>query len=127
MRGLRLEQKRLTYISEGQGTHRNQTRHNSHSLSNGYLRDEPFTYEELLALGDKIGYVSKGLSEHIHSQLIREEISEVISCSICLLDIELNTVVTRLTPCLHSYHCECIDVWLENNKTCPLCLQEITI
>ncbi|KAF6259952.1 hypothetical protein COO60DRAFT_947623 [Scenedesmus sp. NREL 46B-D3] len=41
-------------------------------------------------------------------------------CSICLVELEAGEHVTVL-PCMHFYHKECIDSWLNRNCTCPLC------
>lgn len=89
--------------------------------------DEEYTYEELLQLGDQIGKVSKGLSEEQISLLPSEVLKTPENCSICLVDMSVRSLATRLSPCGHLYHIECIKTWLTENKTCPLCLQEITI
>ncbi|XP_041023185.1 RING-H2 finger protein ATL40-like [Juglans microcarpa x Juglans regia] len=47
--------------------------------------------------------------------------SEVIECSVCLSSIEEETMVRLLPNCKHMFHVECIDVWLNSNKTCPVC------
>ncbi|XP_063696133.1 putative uncharacterized protein DDB_G0282133 isoform X2 [Culicoides brevitarsis] len=45
-------------------------------------------------------------------------------CSICLSNFKEVTFVRRL-PCLHFYHCECIEYWLRLNSTCPVCRIDI--
>ncbi|KAG2687767.1 hypothetical protein I3760_09G066200 [Carya illinoinensis] len=47
--------------------------------------------------------------------------SEVIECSVCLSSIEEEAMVRLLPNCKHMFHVECIDVWLNSNKTCPVC------
>lgn len=45
-------------------------------------------------------------------------------CSICLVKYDgTTTVVTTL--CKHSFHSECIDLWLEGNNTCPNCRMDL--
>ena len=44
---------------------------------------------------------------------------EKIKCPICLEENENN--LCRRLKCGHSFHCECIDKWFVNNKTCPIC------
>ncbi len=46
-------------------------------------------------------------------------------CCICLEDIEDETDLTR-TKCNHTYHTNCINEWLENHNTCPLCRSELS-
>jgi hypothetical protein len=43
-------------------------------------------------------------------------------CSICLSEIEQETLVKQLA-CQHCYHSGCIDNWLERSSLCPLCRQ----
>jgi hypothetical protein len=45
-----------------------------------------------------------------------------LTCSICLETIENNYNI--LYKCFHKFHKECIDRWLNKNKTCPYCREE---
>uniref|UniRef100_A0A336LJR9 CSON007381 protein n=1 Tax=Culicoides sonorensis TaxID=179676 RepID=A0A336LJR9_CULSO len=45
-------------------------------------------------------------------------------CSICLSPFEVDSYVRRL-PCMHFYHRECIEQWLQLNSTCPICRIDI--
>ena len=90
--------------------------------------EEPeMTYEELLALGEQIGSVSKGLSLEEIGKLKSERVTCSHVCSICLVPIESGSIASKLEPCGHIYDLECIQTWLEQNKTCPLCLQEVFV
>eukprot|EP01121_Diplochlamys_sp_Union-15-3_P017941 TRINITY_DN6425_c0_g1_i1.p1 TRINITY_DN6425_c0_g1~~TRINITY_DN6425_c0_g1_i1.p1 ORF type:complete len:144 (+),score=0.52 TRINITY_DN6425_c0_g1_i1:56-487(+) len=42
------------------------------------------------------------------------------SCSICLADYQTGEAL-RCLSCDHKYHKICIDTWLTNHHTCPLC------
>ncbi|CDW81070.1 zinc finger protein [Stylonychia lemnae] len=48
-------------------------------------------------------------------------------CAICLLDFQKDDEIIPL-PCdeKHYFHPECIEQWLKNNNTCPLCKKAIT-
>ncbi|CAA2971954.1 RING-H2 finger ATL39-like, partial [Olea europaea subsp. europaea] len=42
-------------------------------------------------------------------------------CSICLSEYENRELLGRLPVCSHIFHFDCIKIWLEINRTCPLC------
>tara|TARA_B100001094_G_scaffold160520_1_gene155265 strand:- start:188 stop:445 length:258 start_codon:yes stop_codon:yes gene_type:complete len=44
-------------------------------------------------------------------------------CAICL-DNDNHNIRKRKLNCGHKYHFSCIETWLKNNKTCPLCKKE---
>ncbi len=39
-------------------------------------------------------------------------------CSICLEEVGASRA---RTPCRHSFHTECLRLWLRNNHSCPNC------
>lgn len=47
--------------------------------------------------------------------------SFVIDCAVCLLEFEDNDYVRTLPTCSHSFHVDCIDIWLRSHANCPLC------
>ena len=42
------------------------------------------------------------------------------SCSVCLCAYEEGEMMRRL-PCNHEFHMKCIDQWLTQRTTCPMC------
>ncbi|RWR90297.1 Zinc finger, RING-type [Cinnamomum micranthum f. kanehirae] len=42
-------------------------------------------------------------------------------CSICLGDYKANDRLQQIPMCGHTFHMDCINHWLTNNTTCPLC------
>lgn len=48
------------------------------------------------------------------------------SWSICLIDYELDEVISVLPVCHHTFHKECIGEWLIRNSTCPFCRRLVT-
>ncbi|XP_044479246.1 probable E3 ubiquitin-protein ligase ZFP1 [Mangifera indica] len=101
---------------------------------------EDMSYEELLALGERIGNVNTGLSEEaVTSKLkIRTYIStktdinleapasmdqESDSCIICQEGYKSQEKIGTL-DCGHEYHEECLKKWLYLKNVCPICKSE---
>lgn len=75
----------------------------------------PYTYEQLVTLEDvKVGLNIKDLVKN--SKVSLNENSFL--CSICQ---DNNDIIIRILKCNHYFHVTCIDKWLSNNKTCPVC------
>jgi len=45
-------------------------------------------------------------------------------CSICIEDFKSGEQL-RTLPCLHRFHAACIDPWLAQSRTCPICKHDI--
>jgi hypothetical protein len=50
---------------------------------------------------------------------------ELSQCSICTLQFKSNSVVKPLKICGHYFHQNCIKKWLQNHKTCPICIRYV--
>lgn len=46
------------------------------------------------------------------------------TCSICMTEYTESSKI-RILPCSHEYHDECIDHWLYENNSCPICRNRI--
>ncbi|KAG6515161.1 probable E3 ubiquitin-protein ligase RHG1A [Zingiber officinale] len=90
---------------------------------------DDMSYEELLALGERIGNVNCGLSEekilsglrqrkYISSSLEPSEDAE--QCSICREEYVEGQELSRL-DCDHDFHTVCIKKWLGIKNLCPIC------
>ncbi|KAF3454892.1 hypothetical protein FNV43_RR05340 [Rhamnella rubrinervis] len=47
--------------------------------------------------------------------------TEVSECSICLGNFEEEEKLKVLPECQHAYHSDCVDKWLTEQSSCPLC------
>ncbi|KAK7285079.1 hypothetical protein RJT34_19837 [Clitoria ternatea] len=86
------------------------------------------SYEELLALGERIGNVNTGLSEDLLSKCLTETIycsseqnEDEGTCVICLEEYKNMDDVGTLKICGHDYHVSCVKKWLSMKKLCPIC------
>ncbi|KAL1112112.1 hypothetical protein V6Z11_D02G107300 [Gossypium hirsutum] len=86
------------------------------------------SYEELLALEERIGNVSTGLSEEtILNRLERRKHSsapgaqlEVEPCCVCQEEYNDGEDIGTL-ECGHGFHADCIKQWLMHKNLCPIC------
>ncbi|KAK1610388.1 hypothetical protein QYE76_034061 [Lolium multiflorum] len=66
-----------------------------------------------------------GLPMFTYSQSVKHNVTgpeeETATCSVCLGALQLGETVRLLPACLHLYHAECIDPWLDAHSTCPIC------
>ncbi|XP_030486277.1 E3 ubiquitin-protein ligase MBR2 isoform X1 [Cannabis sativa] len=87
------------------------------------------SYEELLALEERIGDVSTGLSEEIVLKLMKQRKYEPIPveagpdpepCCICQEEYADGDDVGAL-DCGHDFHTDCVKQWLMQKNLCPIC------
>lgn len=50
-----------------------------------------------------------------------------LECAVCLSAFDDSEFLRLLPKCKHAFHTECIDQWLENNSSCPLCRYKVEI
>ena len=105
-------------------------------LSNNLFNDFIFnvnnidnmTYEQLLDLENKIGYVKRGISLRKKLGLKTEKYSSkkfnYNECVICK-EILKEKEIIRVLNCSHIFHINCIDKWFKDNKMCPICKKEV--
>lgn len=102
------------------------------------VEPDDMTYEQLTALGEMVGTQSKGAGKDALDALKVATYAEVRAgaggsagaeegdeqCAVCRCEFEPDELVKCL-PCKHYFHVDCIDQWLKDQKTCPLCFVEI--
>ncbi|XP_022872781.1 E3 ubiquitin-protein ligase MBR2-like isoform X1 [Olea europaea var. sylvestris] len=85
------------------------------------------SYEELLALGERIGNVNTGLSDSLIAKCLMElmycssDQFQQGTCVICLEEYNNMDDVGRLKVCGHDFHVACIQKWLSIKNMCPIC------
>ncbi len=64
--------------------------------------------------------INTGCETKIHS-------GEDETCSICREVINGTSIVREIKNCRHKFHQLCLDTWLENRRTCPICRGEVCL
>uniref|UniRef100_A0A0D9WD63 RING-type E3 ubiquitin transferase n=2 Tax=Leersia perrieri TaxID=77586 RepID=A0A0D9WD63_9ORYZ len=91
---------------------------------------DDMSYEELLALEERIGDVNTGLADEkisgcvmevaCHSNSHSQEDQDNERCVICLEEYKHEDSLGRL-KCGHGFHGNCIKKWLQVKNICPVC------
>jgi hypothetical protein len=125
------------YFYEMNGNHSHQHGIQGAARENVVVNIDNMTYEEMLELEDKIGYVNRGFSVEQVAKIKKEEYScknnisgcnsDDNKCVICQFNFEEGNIVKKLDKCGHLFHSDCIDSWLLKEKKCPYCKDEIVI
>jgi hypothetical protein len=84
-------------------------------------------YERLLRLQELLGFVNRGVGKELIEAQLPDRLVDLstgpLPCAICLEEYGEEERV-RVLPCQHMFHVACIDTWLTNRNTCPICRQE---
>ncbi|XP_028410598.1 E3 ubiquitin-protein ligase RNF38-like [Dendronephthya gigantea] len=94
--------------------------------------EEREDYEALWSLTERLGQVKpKGLSKGEMEVIPAFRYSAASkdssngSCVVCMMNYSNKEKLRRL-PCNHDFHAKCIDRWLKNNRSCPVCRKDVT-
>ncbi|KAG7643140.1 Zinc finger RING-type [Arabidopsis suecica] len=50
-----------------------------------------------------------------------------VECAVCLCEFEDDETLRLMPPCCHVFHADCVDVWLSEHSTCPLCRADLVL
>ncbi|XP_045478750.1 protein goliath-like [Harmonia axyridis] len=79
-------------------------------------------------LSRKLGSAAKKALDKIPTKNIKREDKEVQGegecCAVCIERYKHNDTL-RILPCSHEFHRDCIDPWLLEHRTCPMCKMDI--
>ena len=96
------------------------------------VNPDQMSYEELLALSEKLGSVAKGFNKDQIEGMRTVMVSgyhhdlKARCCPVCHDNFKAGDIAKKLS-CNHEYHDTCIDPWLEQEKNCPVCKQEVSL
>merc|ERR1711991_369971 len=95
------------------------------------------SYEELLALQERVGHVSRGLSTNDVDRVSsvcpppaepasKGADADADSCVICMTEFAAtrDNDCRRIHVCGHLFHDACLTRWFKENKKCPICNRE---
>ncbi|NXF38635.1 RNF6 ligase, partial [Nyctibius bracteatus] len=89
-------------------------------LAHFFLLNEDYDDDRLRGLTkEQIDNLSTRNYGDIHTE---NEISK--TCSVCINEYVTGNKLRQL-PCMHEFHIHCIDRWLSENSTCPICRQPV--
>ncbi|KTG01478.1 hypothetical protein cypCar_00030939, partial [Cyprinus carpio] len=76
----------------------------------------------------RLGDAAKKAISQLQVRTIRkgdqETESDFDNCAVCIEGYKPNDVV-RILPCRHLFHKGCVDPWLVDHRTCPMCKMNI--
>ncbi|KAG7619858.1 Zinc finger RING-type [Arabidopsis suecica] len=97
-----------------------------------------FYREEIGAAGEDVFYSRsrRGLEKEVIESFptfLYSEIKELkigkggVECAICLSEFDNQETLRWMPPCSHTFHANCIDVWLSSRSTCPVCRANLSL
>lgn len=112
---------------------RQQGRDDGYSVSFEFgTNDEPSSNIRGLSLTELSRYTTTSLfcdlqdgdDENLESKENDDEAPE--TCSICQEQLTPHSIIRKIERCNHIFHQECIEKWLSEHATCPLCMQNVS-
>ncbi|CAH8357980.1 unnamed protein product [Eruca vesicaria subsp. sativa] len=102
-----------------------------------YSRPSVFGFTDLDA-GARVVRVRRSAARGLESEVIEtfptfiySEVKSVrigkggVECAVCLSEFEDEETLRLMPPCCHVFHADCVDVWLSDHSTCPLCRADL--
>ena len=89
------------------------------SLSTTAVYYDPFTEEE-----------AKMDNMAVETFILQENEKKTLACSccpICLCTFHTGDEVSIAVTCRHTYHSDCLNMWLPKSATCPYCREDLEV
>ncbi|RXN01907.1 RING finger protein 150 [Acipenser ruthenus] len=87
-----------------------------------------FNSVEFMSFQRRLGDAAKKAISKLQVRTIRKGDKETEqhydNCAVCIEGYKPNDVV-RILPCRHLFHKNCVDPWLQDHRTCPMCKMNI--
>ena len=106
----------------------NNSSNNSANLNNNLDNEE-----NLINLINADNYLKKDESQEILNYIPNSIVKEVkkpqdnnYKCVICLSEFQIGEKESTL-PCLHIFHTECLEKWINEKNWCPICKYDISL
>ncbi|XP_017545151.1 uncharacterized protein si:ch211-59o9.10 [Pygocentrus nattereri] len=94
--------------------------------SQGNNYEALLAFEELQGTAVAKNTLSKGDIERLPTKVYNPTHNAgKTECQICFCDYKEGENL-RMLPCLHDYHVNCIDRWLKESSTCPICRADVS-
>ncbi|TYH24567.1 hypothetical protein ES288_A03G102200v1 [Gossypium darwinii] len=85
------------------------------------MRTSPGPYSDLSISMAELG-LKKEVREMLPVIIYKETFSiRDTQCAVCLGEYQAEDKLQQIPACGHTFHMDCIDHWLANHTTCPLC------
>ncbi|XP_042171124.1 RING finger protein 150-like [Oncorhynchus tshawytscha] len=85
--------------------------------------DIPPDYEDVSESATNANHRARETSRW-NGERAQETESDFDNCAVCIEGYKANDVV-RILPCRHIFHKSCVDPWLLDHRTCPMCKMNI--
>ncbi|KAJ1698881.1 hypothetical protein LUZ63_007393 [Rhynchospora breviuscula] len=74
--------------------------------------------------GSSSGSTSQKGKDNVKSEGSGNSSEDELTCSVCLEQVNDGDLLRSL-PCVHQFHANCIDPWLRQQGTCPVCKHRV--
>lgn len=84
-------------------------------------------YETNLRLQDSMGGSVKKACRDVNAAAPIAERHDLERCPVCLQDTDATCRVRKATECSHEFCAECMERWLSEHTTCPICVADLSV